>query len=296
MADYSVITLGRPNLSGYCRVTFCTVEQLDSSGWPKVVQSALQGDITLASGENFSSIPLLESSMQFSELPDAEGGALFYTTTISGRLPMALAARDDLFRSMQQLRWLVIGTDGNGNQRVLGTPKYPARFSFSHDNSRQRNEYVIEWTARTPNPALYAEGVEAPEPGVCSPATLENSDASWVDIAASGATKVLEDMTLDYPDSTTETVPVDPGGTVHVDPEFVFIPESGASSGSFITPALDGSFTCTGFTIDGGGSISNIVHDGGAPVSSPVGISFEASAPHTFDMSGTVNWVTYHFS
>ena len=123
---------------------------------------------------------------------------------------------------------------------------------------------------------------------------VENSAGTDVG-SLSGSTVTIGDMTLDYPDGTTEALVLVPGNTVTIDPELLLSLAGTETSVSFTTPAWDTSFTVSAQTITGGGSISNIVIDGGSPVASFVSQSIPASVVVTFDITGTVTQVKLEF-
>jgi len=302
-------------LSGYCRIAYAELSELD--GWPKVVKQMLDDSISLISGHTFSTMPVLENTLTFSDLPDEGPNGTRHKTILGARLPVAIAARDHLFRQMQELRWIVVGTDGNGQQRVIGTPEYPAKFSYTHDNSTGRNEYVMQWMAFTPFPALYVNGVEAlpPPSGACDPATV-NTNAVLFDTVPSGGTLNISitnslavligtvtpgvgvnvgNMTIDYPDGTTAAVVVVPGGTIVTAPRWsIQLAGIVASPVTVTAPAWDSSFVCSAQTPTGG-TITQITVNGGAPVASLVGVAIPASAVLVLTFTGSLTQILLAF-
>lgn len=123
---------------------------------------------------------------------------------------------------------------------------------------------------------------------------VENSAGTDVG-SLSGSTVTIGDMTLDYPDGTTEALVLVPGNTVTIDPELIIGLAGTESSYTFTTPGWDTSFSVSAQTVSGGGSISNIVIDGGAPVFTFVGASIPASVVVSFDITGTVTSVKLEF-
>lgn len=277
MSLYSLTLPAKPtNLSGFCRIAFVEVNELAADGWPKVVNQLLQDDITLLAEHSFSTIPVLEDTLSFSDRPEPTSNGQRHESIITGRLPVALAARDHKFRSMQNGRWLCVGTDANGQQRIIGTPRFPAVFSYTHDNTRGRNEYVLQWRALTPHPAFFVTGVAALPPGT--------GGGSYT-------------VTIDYPDGTEEEITVSSDTTVTPPHILEFTLDGYIGTVTLTAPSTyDGTFEVTAEDIDiTGGTISSIVIDGGAPVTTFVGADISASSSIVITFTGTLTHIKLTF-
>lgn len=139
-----------------------------------------------------------------------------------------------------------------------------------------------------PDPASITVNGDSPALEVASGASqdIANVNSAGTPIGSrSGATITNEDMTLDYPDGTTEALVLVPGDTVTIDPELVITLAGTESSVTFTTPAWDGSFTVVTQTPTGG-TPSDIEIGGNPAVASFVGQSLPASTSVTFVPNG----------
>ena len=134
---------------------------------------------------------------------------------------------------------------------------------------------------------------------VASGGTLDvpvvNSAATEIGTVNAGVNVVIGDMTIDYPDATTEALVLVPGSTINVKPHFTVIIPTGATSFNFTSPALDATFVVNTQTLTGGGGITDIVINGGPPVAAFDGQSIAPSVVITGDITGTVDQIVLTF-
>jgi len=105
----------------------------------------------------------------------------------------------------------------------------------------------------------------------------------------------IRDMTIDYPDGTTEAVVVVPEGTIVTAPRWsIQLSGAVASPVTVTAPAWDSSFVCSAQTATGG-TITQITVNGGAPVASLVGVAIPASAVLVFTFTGSLTQILLSF-
>jgi len=149
------------------------------------------------------------------------------------------------------------------------------------------------------DPASITVNGDSPALSVASGASQDIANVNSAGTAIgvrSGAVITNADMSLENPEGADTAVVVVPGDVIPNPPVFIIAPTSGAASWAFTTPALDSPNVCSGQTIVGGGTVSNIVIDGGAPVTTGTGQTFPAAAVVvSFDITGTVTTLTWDF-
>lgn len=110
-----------------------------------------------------------------------------------------------------------------------------------------------------------------------------------------GDTVNVADMTLDFPDGTTQALMIVPGSTVSVPPHWQI-----SFTGTVVSPVTipvsvwDSPFVCTAFTFPGA-TIVSLTINGGAPIATPVGASFPSAATLVLTFTGTPTTLTLTF-
>jgi hypothetical protein len=151
---------------------------------------------------------------------------------------------------------------------------------------------VINDSAVTVNATLYSN----------LPATdaltipVVNSGSTQIGTVNAGTNVVIANMTLDYPDATTQALVIVPGSTVTIPPHWTIqLTGTVASPFTVVSPAWDASFVCATQTLTGG-TISSITINGGAPIATFVGASIPASATIVVTFASSLTQVVLTFS
>ena len=106
----------------------------------------------------------------------------------------------------------------------------------------------------------------------------------------------IADMTLDFPDATTQALVIVPGSTVTIPPHWTIqLTGTVASPFTVVSPAWDASFVCATETLTGG-TISSITINGGAPIATFVGASIPASATIIVTFASSLTQVLLTFN
>jgi hypothetical protein len=158
------------------------------------------------------------------------------------------------------------------------------------------------WTIPNPvscDPALITTNGDSPALSVASGATqninIHNSAAADIGVRT-GDTVVIGDMTLDYPDATTQALVIVPGSTVTIPPHWTIqLTGTVASPFTVVSPAWDASFVCATETLTGG-TISGITINGAPSIATFVGATIPASATIVVTFASSLTQVVLTFS
>ena len=124
---------------------------------------------------------------------------------------------------------------------------------------------------------------------------IHNSAAADIGVRT-GDTVVIGDMTLDYPDATTQALVIVPGSTVTIPPHWTIqLTGTVASPFTVVSPAWDASFVCATETLTGG-TISGITINGAPSIATFVGATIPASATIVVTFASSLTQVVLTFS
>ena len=122
-----------------------------------------------------------------------------------------------------------------------------------------------------------------------------NSAATQIGTVTPGGNVTIGNMTIDYPDATTQALVIVPGSTVTIPPHWtVQLTGTVASHFTVVSPAWDSSFVCATEALTGG-TISSITINGGAPIATFVGASIPASATIVVTFASSLTQIVLTF-
>ena len=174
----------------------------------------------------------------------------------------------------------------------------------------------VEYANGTPVGSLVGDVWTIPNPTVCDPVTVNvngtlyaspaagatlgipvvNSASTQIGTVNAGTNVVIANMTLDYPDATTQALVIVPGSTVTIPPHWTIqLTGTVASPFTVVSPAWDASFVCATQTLTGG-TISGITINGAPSIATFVGASIPASATIVVTFASSLTQVVLTFS
>jgi hypothetical protein len=142
------------------------------------------------------------------------------------------------------------------------------------------------------NGTLYA----SPAAGSTLNIPVVNSASTQIGTVNAGTNVAIGDMTLDYPDATTQALVIVPGSTVTIPPHWTIqLTGTVASPFTVVSPAWDASFVCATETLTGG-TISGITINGAPSIATFVGATIPASATIVVTFASSLTQVVLTFS
>lgn len=148
---------GDPNIPGLSQVLYIDVRDVVSVPRPDA-DRIIQSDITLEAGAAWKALPCTQDTVGYTEGMERNTQGETTTQRITGSLPKATPLRVNELNRMKSGRYLVLGKDMDGQQRLLGTLKNPARFSWSHSTGNGQddgNKFDITFSAQHRDSAPY---------------------------------------------------------------------------------------------------------------------------------------------
>jgi len=151
---------------------------------------------------------------------------------------------------------------------------------------------VIADSAITVNATLYSN-LPATDPLTIP---VVNSAATQIGTVTPGGDVTIGNMTLDYPDATTQALVIVPGSTTVIPPHWTIqLTGTVASPFTVVSDAWDSSFVCATQTLTGG-TISSITINGGAPIATFVGATIPASATIVVTFASSLTQIVLTFN
>jgi hypothetical protein len=207
MAAPSVPRFEDRNLVGICHLDVVDVDDVLSVG--DEIRGNVADTVVLKEGKSWSRVYLDDDGGSLVETWKQDGGVQHSEAVISGAIAKdRLALMPHLWR-MKGRRYLVVTTNRNGDQLLMGRPETPATASVplrrtgDGDNmERDRNEYrvVFSLARRLPVPFYGGTAPEPPAPpGECAAASLSINSVSIGTVASGGSKNipVVDIATLD---------------------------------------------------------------------------------------------------
>jgi len=171
---------------------------------PSAVQGKITADIELAAGKAwFSGTGVIYGNI-FTELQQPGGNKPdFWKVSFKGKIPEWNNLTADLFSIMVHYRFMVLVTDMNGMEWVLGHPDYEG-LEFSSDGSTGNggsgfNGHEFEFYGIMPYKAPNYKGTYTIDAGDCPPASV-TADGTTVELLA-GSTNTLAEVIADFTDA-----------------------------------------------------------------------------------------------
>ena len=175
---------------------------------------------------------------------------------------------------------------------------------------------LVQYVNGTPVGSLVGEIWTIPNPAACDDVTITVNSEAYSTVASGGSDDIpvvnsaatpigtvtpggdvtIGNMTLDFPDSTTQALVIVPGSTVTIPPHWtVQLTGTVASPFTVVSPAWDSSFVCATEALTGG-TISSITINGGAPIATFVGASIPASATIVVTFASSLTQIVLTFN
>lgn len=191
------------NLVGLCYLDVVEVEDVASVG--DELQGNVADTVVLKAGKAWSRV-YLESGGEFAERWPMVGGVQHSAATIAGDIAKDRLALMPLLWKMKGRRYLVLFTNQNGDQLLMGRLETPAlakvvsRTTGDKENlERDRNGYSILFSLnrRLPVPFYGGTAPEPPAPPGTCPTLCEQMDAAFAIPPAGGGGDPVLTMALD---------------------------------------------------------------------------------------------------
>lgn len=171
LKNYNPLTYLDENYSGGHYIALVHVDDVVS--FPEIYEHVVLGEIELAPGVLFTTIDLLNYTLDLDIRKRISGSSDLHQHTISATVPKN---RKQVLGSLQDFNnknCIVLYVSYNGDQRLLGTPDNPVRFgwrSIYGENPADTNEYrlEIEWENAEEAP-FYEEEIDL---ATCGPVTI----------------------------------------------------------------------------------------------------------------------------
>jgi hypothetical protein len=143
------------NLGGIAKLFLIPIDQLTSLSAPDSDQLCTLG---ISSFDSTWEIAPIYQSIQFSEKQVPSNAGVYYEKGLSAKIPKDSAQTQADLLSLVNRKWLSIYLDQNGAWKLLGSPDYPLRFSFSvHPGSTisDLNHFEISLSGSSPFPSVF---------------------------------------------------------------------------------------------------------------------------------------------
>ena len=122
---------GTINIGGLKTIQYIPVSWI--SNFPDFVndQYEITDAITLIPGKQILTAKVLLNSLEFNEDQDDSKQGRAYTQEVNGIIPNWTPLLAQQFNLMKDHRFIIIVSDKEDQERIIGTPLYPLRFSSS---------------------------------------------------------------------------------------------------------------------------------------------------------------------
>lgn len=156
----STALAGTDNIPGIQTIKIIDIRDVVSIPEPDA-NYIIQGDITLASGAAWLEIPFTLDTITWNEEDGTDAMGKATQVTVSGELPRGENVRTRDLNQMRRPQYLVLATDRNGYQRLLGNLDKGARLRWSYAPGTApgtANRYSITLTAESIEAPYYYQG------------------------------------------------------------------------------------------------------------------------------------------
>lgn len=269
----SIDRLSERNFVGLCHLDVVDVADVDTM--PDEYDGNVVGDVELKEDKSWTRIYLDDNGGLFSDKWGLEDGAQYSEATITGAIAKDRLALMPRLWDLKGRRYLVIFTTRNGDQLLMGTPKYPATALVAErtagdDPDSDRNEYTVEFSLTRRLPVPFYNGTP-PTPGAGGPgdpATVQSAASTplYSTTVASGGTLTLPTANVIKADGTDMAVEYRPAATSDIyieqnhievlfdaiDGESLELTINAAKAGTYTVLAQDGSSGTITFSKNGG--------------------------------------------
>jgi len=144
---------GIENMGGAASFTFTASTNIDTM--PLAIAGKITDPITFIDNALVYDGYATEDSLEFNQSYNPD--TLLYTCTLTGRTPNTGAEQTEILRKMNGTPLVAFFIDNNGVERIMGTPKNPAVFSFSDSTGQAGGtangySYRFTWADKLPCP------------------------------------------------------------------------------------------------------------------------------------------------
>lgn len=144
---------GVRNLGGITTIDYLPIAWIDQDGYEKIRNSSnnWQYAIPLLPGASWLTMPFLPTGRSWSESGQPTEQGLRYEQSISGVVPKLLPAAQAEIQQMEQIDFLVRGTDRNDQVWLIGDLHAPLQFRAQGSTSDEAglNSYNIRFEGAT---------------------------------------------------------------------------------------------------------------------------------------------------
>jgi hypothetical protein len=186
---------GNPNIPGLYELKFVDVRDVVSIP-RKNADGIIETDIVLASGKTWLVFPFTVDSLDYRETPIQNEQGILLRQQFKGSFPKGTPANVKELNRMNWQRFLVLGKDRNGYERLIGTLGSPARFSWNYSSGKKGGDphsFDISFTAHHKDAAAFYQANVVVQ--TCPDAIVKNTAGTTLVVVKSGNTAILADVT-----------------------------------------------------------------------------------------------------
>lgn len=149
---------GEQNIAGISSIQYVPVEWILT--FPEFINTnnTITEQVALIVGKSWLSMfPVIET-IDFRERQRDSSQAAFFTQSLKMDIAKDTNVKDYQFDIMRRHRFILIYTNRNGEQKLLGTPEYPFKFNSTLQSGRKPGDFSghkIEFESQNPNKAPF---------------------------------------------------------------------------------------------------------------------------------------------
>jgi hypothetical protein len=147
---------GQPNAGGLLQIFYAPITWIDTFPEGPDDNYDITDAVVFDIGKDWLSAKVVSESLRYREPQQDSKQGKYYNQVLEAIIPMWTAALSGEYNRMKHFRFILRVIDREGKERLLGSPRYPFKFSSALDTGAAVSNlkaHAIQFTAQNPNKA-----------------------------------------------------------------------------------------------------------------------------------------------
>lgn len=180
------------NLGGIIKIQVASVDDIVSIS--PAINGRIYDNIVFKAGRGFYTFIVTDGTPEVNANDKESDEGRFKENSLQFSVPKDREIHFNMFNEMQKSRFVVLYTDKNGKQKLLGNLNSPMQFKYDYRSgaaSADFNNYQCEFFSEAPNNVAFYDADVTAAPGTPVPAIVEDGAGNILALLNSGDTYTL---------------------------------------------------------------------------------------------------------